>query len=94
MTAGKATKGHSGQELANDCAQNLKPLPIVPDPMLNISVASCCDLLKSTISCEFLRPEGFAMGMHYYNDGLASSLWVINDLLAITYKCCCDLERY
>ncbi len=61
---------------------------IVPDP-----VASCCDLLKSTKSGELLRAEGLTMEMDYYNDGLASYLLVINDFLAITYRCCCDLER-
>ncbi len=33
------------------------------------------------------------MEMHYYNDGLARYLPVINDLLAITYQCYCDLDR-
>ncbi len=51
------------------------------------ALASCCDLLKSTISCELLRAEGLTMEMHYYNDGLASYLLVINDLLAIMYQC-------
>ncbi len=64
------------------------PSHIVPDP-----VASYCDLLKFTISCELLRAEGLTMEMNYYNDGLVSYLLVLSDLLAITYQCCCDLER-
>ncbi len=64
------------------------PRHIVSDP-----VASYCDLVKSTISCELLRVEELTMEMQYYNDGLASYLLVINYFLAITYQCCCDLER-
>ncbi len=35
-------------------------------------VASCCHLLKSTISCELLQAEGLPTEMHYYKDGHAS----------------------
>ncbi len=55
-----------------------------------------CKLLRFAkiynISCELLRAEGLSMEIHYYNDELANYLRVINDLLAITYQCCCDLE--
>ncbi len=66
-------------------------------------VASCCDLLKSTKSCELLRSGGLTIEMHYYNDGFARYLpvnqrpsgnhirrsHIVPDLVAS----CCDLLK-
>ncbi len=52
-----------------------------------------CKLLRlAEIHNIMVRAEGLTMEMNYYNDGLASYLMVINNLLAITYQCYCDLE--
>ncbi len=57
------------------------------------STRSRCKLLRLAEIHNIVRVAASWSTHNYYNDGLARYLPVINNLLAITYQCCCDLER-